>query len=500
MNKKQFYTILFLLKLFSFKLLSQINCTVPLPPVLTSVSVDPETSKTSFTWIPSESSDIAAYIIYTFSGGDGQAIDTVWDPSATSDVISNTAPKYGSVSYVVAAHRLSAIPGLPGCTSPLSNDIATIFCEVSLDTCNKKLNVSWNSYPSVPRRVTGYTLMLSVDNGAYSAAASTNPDTYNFTLQDFMTDSRYCFYVRAELEGGSFSSSNLACVLTAMQRPPGWINADFATVASGNVELSFTVDPESQITDFLLERKSGSAGSFTPLARLKSANGNLTYSDKEADINTINCYRLSAVNSCGIPATVSNSACNMVLTEERKGNLLNLTWNPYRQWTGSVSEYTIFADTGTGFGIVGTAGAADSTFSLDYREIMYEVSGKDICLYVSASESSNPHGIDSQSNSSLACIETVEVITVPNLFTPDNDLKNDLFRPVLSFQPVDYHLIVSDPHGGVLFETRDEYDTWDGMRNGKVQPEGVYLWFLRVTTPSGKRLTRTGTVTIVRNP
>ncbi len=121
MKRKHLNIILILSGFCSYSAHSQINCTVPLPPVLTSVSVQPETGRTEFTWILSESTDIAAYIIYAYEGSDGYAIDTVWDPAATSRTISNTAPKYSSVSYVVAAHRLSAVPGLPGCTSPLSN-------------------------------------------------------------------------------------------------------------------------------------------------------------------------------------------------------------------------------------------------------------------------------------------------------------------------------------------------------------------------------------------
>ena len=92
----------------------------------------------------------------------------------------------------------------------------------------------------------------------------------------------------------------------------------------------------------------------------------------------------------------------------------------------------------------------------------------------------------------------IEKITVPNVFTPNNDLDNDLFKPVLSFTPKDYHLIISDRHGVTLFETRDFLEAWDGTKNGSPQPEGVCLWFLKVTTPSGKSISKTGTVTIIK--
>lgn len=500
MKKQPLYTALFLLYLCSFSAHAQVNCTVPLAPVLTSVSVEPETDRTDFTWLPSESSDIAAYIIYSYKGGDGHAIDTIWDPSATSHTISNMAPKYSSVSYVVAAHRLSSVPGMPGCTSPLSNVLSTIFCEADIDTCNKKITISWNSYPSEPRVVNGYSVLMSVNGGGFSEETVTLPDVNNFTVDNFMTASDYCFYIRANLEGGTFSTSNKACVRTNTQKAPDWINADYATVNSENtIDLSFTIDPTSEITHFTLERKTTPDNSFQTIANLQSGSGTVSYTDSHTAVSTVNYYRLSAINSCGIPVTVSNICSNIVLSLKTENAAFNLSWNPYRKWLGNISEYRLFINTGTGFHEKAVIDANDSIYSLDYREIMYEVTGNEICMYISASETSNPFGITGRSTSSVSCTSPVELITVPNIFTPNNDLKNDLFRPVLSFTPVNYHLIISDQHGSVLFESRDWNESWDGTKNGKLQSEGICLWFLKVTTPSGKNLTRTGTVTILKN-
>jgi gliding motility-associated-like protein len=501
MNIRHYITILFLTGIFVSGISAQTNCTVPLPPTLTSVSVQPETGKTEFTWLPSPSSDIAAYIIYSYKDGDGLAIDTVWDPAATSHTISNTAPKYASVSYVVAAHRVSSIPGLPGCTSPLSNVLSTIFCKADIDTCNKKILISWNSYPSVPKMVTGYAVMMSVNGNNYTEETITGSEENNFILDDFQTAAQYCFYIRANLADGTSSTSNKACLLTNMQRPPGWINADYATVDSENgINLSFTIDPLSEIRDFLLERKTGPGGSYQAIAQRESVEGSVLYTDSEADVSIVNYYRLSAINNCLIPVTVSNISSNIVLGLVKNGNDFNLSWNPYREWLGSVSGYRLMIDTGSGFQEKAAIPANDTVYKLDYKGIMYEVSGTSICMYITASEISNPYSIYGQTNSSVVCTEPVEVISVPNIFTPNNDLKNDLFRPVLSFTPVSYHLIVSDQHGSVLFETRDSSASWDGSKNGSPEPDGVCLWFLKVTTPSGKSLTRTGTITILKNP
>ncbi|HKK43200.1 MAG TPA: gliding motility-associated C-terminal domain-containing protein, partial [Bacteroidales bacterium] len=110
----------------------------------------------------------------------------------------------------------------------------------------------------------------------------------------------------------------------------------------------------------------------------------------------------------------------------------------------------------------------------------------------------NPYGANGESRSSVVCSEPVETVTVPNLFTPDNDLLNDRFKPVLSFTPVDYHLVINDRYGRTVFESRSYPEEWDGTSKGSPEPQGVYLWYLELTTPSGNRIKKTGTVTVIR--
>jgi gliding motility-associated-like protein len=130
---------------------------------------------------------------------------------------------------------------------------------------------------------------------------------------------------------------------------------------------------------------------------------------------------------------------------------------------------------------------------------MYEVTGNDICFYISATEITNLHNITGESRSDAVCTETTERITVPTAFTPDNNLVNDMFSPVLSFTPTEYHLVITDRQNNIMFESSDFQAQWDGTKNGTPLSQGVYLWFLRVKTPSGKIITRSGTVTIIKN-
>jgi len=487
------YLLLTFFLLLTCEVQSQENCTVPESPALNLVSVDPESGNTILNWDPSPSTGIAAYVLYTYNNGVGIPFDTIWNPATTSYVYGTPASKYYSVSYVVAAHRM------PNCISPLSNNLNTIFAELEIDTCNRKITLSWNSYISEPRKVTGYSIMASMNGEGFKSIASLSQEKVSFILENFVIDSEYCFYVIANLEGGIISKSNKKCLSTDMQRPPDWINADYATVKENKVSLSFTIDPLSEISDFSLERKTGRTGSFAEIAKPVSSNGSITFTDTKAETNSVNYYRLSAINSCKKAIVISNLASNIVLTLERVNDDIRLKWNPYLQWKGSLETYKILANTGKGYSEISQVSSADSTYLVDYHDIMYDVSSDEVCFQIGADETSNPHGMDGTTRSQSACTNPVEIITVPDVFTPNNDLVNDLFRPVLSFTPVDYHLIISDRHGTILYETRSFSDSWNGSANGDPVPQGVYLWYLKVTTPSRATISRTGTIAVYFN-
>lgn len=494
MKKKSFCLILFFFLLLSYEVQSQTNCTVPLPPMLESVSVQPETGITEFKWSPSPSDEIAAYIVYTFKNGDGFPLDTVWDPSATSFSVPNAPTKYYSVSYVVTAHRLSKIQGLPGCTSPLSNAISTIFCEAKTDTCHNIIRLNWNRYSDYPNRVKEYRILVSGNGLPLVERFTVSRDSGAYSFTGFQTSVSYCFAVKAVFDDGNFSESNKSCVFTKMQRVPGWLNADYATTDQDKILVSFSPDPQSDIRHYNLEKKTAGSPDFISQGQPVLSGNKVTFKDENPDAESINFYRLSAVNSCGVPVVYSDTVSNIVLSAESGSGELILKWNSPKR-AGKFS-YEVFANTGNGFQSAIVTGS-DTTCVFKPEDFYYKMKSSELCFLVTSTETGNPHGINSSENSGITCISPGELITVPNVFTPNNDLLNDRFRPVLSFTPSEYHLVITDRNGRVLFESRDFLEEWDGSDKGGNRLQNVYLWFLRVRTPSGKEISKTGTVTII---
>jgi gliding motility-associated-like protein len=488
------YIGFFLLIFQSIETFCQVDTIIPKIPQLKLLSVQPETGWTELSWFKSSSPDVAGYLIYNYKNGAGFVFDTVHDPTADSYINHGSFASKLSESYVIAAIDSS------GNKSPLSNVLTTMFLETRLDTCNRTIQVVWNKYLPVPKSVNSYKILFSVNGGSFTEAGETSSSVTTFTLNDFITNVQYCFEIKAVLEGGSFSYSNKTCLTTKMQRPPDWINADFATVnESGDIALSFTFDPLSKIMKFRLERRRESETGFTQIVQIESDNGRISFIDLNADPYQKNFYRVSAINNCGIPVITSNLAGNIVAGIRRTDEFIYLSWNPYPFWLGGISYYKVFINTGNGFLEQSLVSSTDTLSAISYSDIMYDVTGAEICFYISATEATNLHDITGTSRSATICTEITGRITVPTAFTPDNNLVNDLFIPVLSFTPLEYHLVIADRQNNTVFESTDYQAKWDGTRNGNPQPQGIYLWFLKVKTPSKKVISKSGTVTLIKN-
>lgn len=87
----------------------------------------------------------------------------------------------------------------------------------------------------------------------------------------------------------------------------------------------------------------------------------------------------------------------------------------------------------------------------------------------------------------------VNIIYVPNTFTPDGGTYNTIFIPVFSpdFLPNKYHFMIFNRWGELVFETFDPLAGWDGTYLGKVAQDGTYTWKVDYTTtinPEDKNL------------
>ncbi|MBK7816981.1 MAG: gliding motility-associated C-terminal domain-containing protein [Sphingobacteriaceae bacterium] len=86
---------------------------------------------------------------------------------------------------------------------------------------------------------------------------------------------------------------------------------------------------------------------------------------------------------------------------------------------------------------------------------------------------------------------------IPNIFTPNDDGKNDLFTVYgTGFNKIE--ISIFDRWGAKLYTTTDIAKGWDGTFKGVLSKEDTYVYKVNFTTLDGKKHTKTGHVTLLK--
>ena len=87
----------------------------------------------------------------------------------------------------------------------------------------------------------------------------------------------------------------------------------------------------------------------------------------------------------------------------------------------------------------------------------------------------------------------------PNTFTPNKDLKNDVFTPKgYSYIPESFTMTVFNRWGSEIFTTNNIIDGWNGLIKDKDAEVDVYLYTAVITSKQGKEYKYKGKVNLVR--
>jgi gliding motility-associated-like protein len=75
----------------------------------------------------------------------------------------------------------------------------------------------------------------------------------------------------------------------------------------------------------------------------------------------------------------------------------------------------------------------------------------------------------------------------PNAFTPNNDGKNDRFRPVMRGNMEEYDLSIYNRFGERVYHSKDPRSGWDGSYNGQLCDVGMYYFFVKAKCYTGQK-------------
>lgn len=170
-----------------------------------------------------------------------------------------------------------------------------------------------------------------------------------------------------------------------------------------------------------------------------------------------------------------------------------------------------------------TASAGEDTAIVIGQALQLNASGGDAYLWspsfpLSAANIANPIAIFNEPSNglrykvevynSIGCYDSAFIVIkifatapsvfVPTAFTPNNDGKNDVLRPVVAgMQRFDYFNIYNR-WGQLVFSTPVNGKGWDGTINGEPQASNTYVWIVKAVDFNGAAYFQKGTVTLIR--
>ncbi|HMK27581.1 MAG TPA: T9SS type B sorting domain-containing protein [Chitinophagaceae bacterium] len=94
--------------------------------------------------------------------------------------------------------------------------------------------------------------------------------------------------------------------------------------------------------------------------------------------------------------------------------------------------------------------------------------------------------------------ECLKGFYMPTAFTPNNDGRNDLLKPVIGGTVLQYKFTIINRWGQVVFQTTDTQKGWDGKFKGLVQDGNVYVWTCSYRLPGEKLKLAKGSFVLIR--
>ena len=470
---KNFLSIILLA--FSISSVAQNN--IPDPPKFQSVSVIPESSPVTvrLTWLPSDSTDVAGYIVYKVVDNITTTLDTVRGRQTTSYEYTASSANTTSERFRMAAFDND------GYKSTIPAPHSTILLWSSFDRCEYKTTLTWSNYMGWGTNIANYRVYRRLANTGYQLINTLPPETNNEYVDENLTDGNwYCYYVEAVNNDGTTATSN-SIDFTASGHEGPMITANYASVDEDqNIALNFKIANYGEVTEYQLLKSINSNENFSLIETIPYiGQPQITYTDSNVDVSrNIYYYKLVSIDPCGQISKSSNTVNNILL--EFRNNCLD--WSECRGWPYGVLLYKIYKYVnGTAYQI-GTTGSGQLTFSDNLDTIP-------LCYFVEAYENCYDPFQQNVSRSNIACnynsdVESIDMNAVSLYPNPANE------QFFIDGQHIDIIRIYSAT-GNLVSELEnigEERTTinCDGWNSG--------LYNIRIITTEGKTLTRKITI------
>lgn len=209
--------------------------------------------------------------------------------------------------------------------------------------------------------------------------------------------------------------------------------------------------------------------------------------------------------SLGVTLTVTTEqGCSATYSEP---NYINIYHNPIADFTYTPNEVTVLDPT---VSFNNSSSYADS-YNWSFGQAGSSTETNPTIVYPEIGEQT--YDVMLVASTNMGCTDTAYALVevkdqivfyVPNTFTPDKDNYNETFQPIFvsGFDPMDFHLMIFNRWGEVVFESYNHSIGWDGTygaSSDRIVKDGTYVWkieFKEVMTD--KRHIHTGHINVIK--
>ncbi|RXK81351.1 T9SS type B sorting domain-containing protein [Filimonas effusa] len=388
-------------------------------------------------------------------------------------------------------------------TTNVLNSNTTFYVATALNTgCSSSsrtsVNVTVNTAPAAP---TVTAANVSVCSGGAAALQVNNPvsgATYqwyttasggtavftgpNYTINNVTANMVYYVGTTSNLGCSSLTRASVNVTITTAPPAPSIANATPDVCAGSAVTLTATSTVPGATFNWY-----ATATGTTVIATGASFSAGPITSDTSFYVAVTNAGScVSATRAQATIALVRPLAAPTVTVDNTTPQSVTFRWNAVTGATG----YQVTQDGGNTFIVPNGSGGLSHTISgLQPNQsvaIQVRALGALSCQTSPLSASVTGTATNPLGNS----------IYVPNIFTPNNDGRNDLFQ-VFGNNIRSVEMWIFSQWGHQLFYTQDRMG-WNGMSGNKLQPVGVYIYVVKAILNDGTVVDKKGAVNLVR--
>ena len=452
------------------------------------------------TWQKCDSTDIRSYYIKYLSEilGTYKLLDSV-DANTTSylDTKTITDPHYPQ-TYVVQAVDSS------NNTSNHSQPHKTVrvFPWQKDEDCLVKVELSWNSYLGWTEGVDYYDIYV-VENSIHNYIGRFQEDILSYVYPISGNSNFYEFYIRTTSNTGRKSTSNKIPFTPEISTIPSFIDNQYVSVENNQIHLLFNLDSLADLNNYQLMRSTDTLGNFQSIMTFNNYSKsylNITDSDTEVDKHQY-FYKLNLYNDCKTLVKSSKTISSILLEGESNTDYYyqTLNWSRYYHEGLYQNNHVLYRSS--------ESESAKNIFSsnsqLQYKDDLktqnIESFVGDFCYEIQVVSDPNT-GIISHSNT--VCLSQSPSVFMPTAFAPYGMQENRIFKPSFAFiSSNNYYFSIYDRFGMLIFDTNNYNEGWNGINNksngNKIYPNGIYVYYLRYYSSSGKEFIKTGSFNLL---